>query len=128
MDKYCRGWCQATEGILVIMATFPHMVEKVTSSASAVSYYSLQQGRASQYWLIRPCKPSGRHAMGGPCGLVVDLLTLKGLPPTLLDYAASKPLVVLANKQDLLPKQTSAGEIAVWAARRLEVGSGGWSR
>ena len=54
-------------------------------------------------------------------GLVVDLLDFEaGLPPTLLDYAASKPLVVLANKQDLLPKQTSAGEIAVWAARRLE--------
>ena len=59
--------------------------------------------------------------MGGPCGAGRRPLDFEaGLPPTLLDYAASKPLVVLANKQDLLPKQTSAGEIAVWAARRLE--------
>ncbi|KLU40356.1 MAG: hypothetical protein AA931_01745 [Peptococcaceae bacterium 1109] len=52
--------------------------------------------------------------------LVVDLLDFDaGLPSALLESVSARPLLVVANKQDLLPKKTTAAEVALWAKNRL---------
>src|SRR5690554_1265502 len=53
--------------------------------------------------------------------LVVDLLDFEaGLPKSLLEYIKHKPLLVVANKQDLLPEKTTPHEVTVWVKSRLK--------
>src|SRR5690554_3538316 len=53
--------------------------------------------------------------------LIVDIFDFEaGFPQDLLQLITSKDVVVVANKADLLPKQTPPDEVKTWAKARLQ--------
>jgi len=60
-------------------------------------------------------------AWASHAALVVDLLDFEaGLPSPLLEVLDGKPLVVVANKQDLLPRKSTGAEATTWVKSRLK--------
>ncbi len=63
------------------------------------------------------------RAAVGWCARILFVVDLMDFEPSfsaeMLGYLKQRPFLVLLNKGDLLPKQTSAEEVEVWASERL---------
>lgn len=126
MNKYCRG-CGAslqTENPGEYGYVPPHMLDEtddlICQRCFRIIHYNKDelgpvQAEASSQ-ALREAASWADHV-----ALVVDLLDFEaGFPWALLECIAGKPMLVVANKQDLLPKKTSGSEVAAWTKARLE--------